>query len=82
MALYAELSSELEQTNSGVVALHAELEDKSRRLREASEAKTRFWANVSHELRSPLNSVIGLSRPAGRGRAAGARPGAAAAGGA
>ncbi|MFD0636546.1 sensor histidine kinase [Catenulispora yoronensis] len=60
--LYAEISSELEQTNIGVVALHAELEDKSRRLREASEAKTRFWANVSHELRSPLNSVIGLSR--------------------
>jgi signal transduction histidine kinase len=62
MALYSELSSELEQTNTGVVALHAELEDKSRQLREASEAKTRFWANVSHELRGPLNSVIGLSR--------------------
>jgi len=62
MALYTELSSELEQTNIGVVALHAELEDKSRRLREANESKTRFWANVSHELRAPLNSVIGLSR--------------------
>lgn len=62
MALYAEISSELEQTNTGVVALHADLEDKSRQLREASEAKTRFWATVSHELRSPLNSVIGLSR--------------------
>ena len=62
MALYSELSSELEQTNTGVVALHGELEDKSRRLREVSEAKTRFWANVSHELRGPLNSVLGLSR--------------------
>ena len=62
MALYSELSNELEQTNTGVVALHAELEDKSRQLRDASEAKTRFWANVSHELRGPLNSVIGLSR--------------------
>jgi signal transduction histidine kinase len=62
LALYAEISSELEQTNSGVVALHAELEAKTRQLREASESKTRFWANVSHELRSPLNSVIGLSR--------------------
>ena len=62
LALYSELSNELEQTNTGVVALHAELEDKSRQLREASEAKTRFWANVSHELRGPLNSVIGLSR--------------------
>ena len=62
LALYSELSAELEQTNTGVVALHAELEDKTRQLREASEAKTRFWANVSHELRGPLNSVIGLSR--------------------
>jgi signal transduction histidine kinase len=62
LALYGEISSELEQTNSGVVALHAELEAKTRQLREASESKTRFWANVSHELRSPLNSVIGLSR--------------------
>ncbi|MCX4744620.1 ATP-binding protein [Kitasatospora sp. NBC_01287] len=62
LALYTELSQELEETNSGVVALYAELDDKSRLLREASQAKTRFWANISHELRSPVNSVIGLSR--------------------
>ncbi|MCD0483696.1 hybrid sensor histidine kinase/response regulator [Streptacidiphilus sp. ASG 303] len=62
LALYNELSQELEETNSGVVALYAELEDKTRRLQEVSEAKTRFWATVSHELRSPINSVIGLAR--------------------
>ncbi|MCM2389597.1 sensor histidine kinase [Streptomyces albipurpureus] len=62
LALYTELSQELETTNSGVVALHTELDDKSRRLREASEAKTRFWTNVSHELRTPVNSVVALSR--------------------
>jgi signal transduction histidine kinase len=62
MALYAELSNELETTNSGVVALYAELEEKTRQLSLVNEAKTRFWANVSHELRSPVNDVIGLTR--------------------
>ncbi len=62
MALYSELSEELEQTNRGVVALYRELDEKSEQLKAASESKNRFWANVSHELRSPLNSVIGLTR--------------------
>jgi signal transduction histidine kinase len=62
MALYNELSGELETTNQGVVALYAEIDDKSRQLREASEAKTRFLRNISHELRTPGNSVLGLAR--------------------
>lgn len=62
LALYKELSEELEETNRGVVALYAELNEKSTQLRVASEAKTRFWSNISHELRGPLNSVIGLAR--------------------
>ncbi len=62
VALYKELSDELEQTNRGVVALYGELDEKSTQLRAASEAKTRFWSNISHELRTPINSVIGLGR--------------------
>jgi CheY-like chemotaxis protein len=62
LALYSELSEELEQTNRGVVALYGELDEKSEQLRAASESKNRFWANVSHELRTPLNSIIGLTR--------------------
>lgn len=62
VALYNELSTELEETNRGVVALYAELDEKSSQLREAAEARKRFWATVSHELRSPLNSIIGLVR--------------------
>jgi signal transduction histidine kinase len=62
MALYHQLSEELEETNRGVVALYAELDEKSVQLRAASEAKSRFLANVSHELRAPVTAVIGLSR--------------------
>jgi signal transduction histidine kinase len=62
VALYKELSEELEETNRGVVALYAELNEKSTQLKAASEAKTRFWSNISHELRAPVNSVVGLAR--------------------
>ncbi|MEV8316518.1 sensor histidine kinase [Streptomyces sp. NPDC059900] len=62
LALYSELTRELETTNIGVLALHSELDEKSRQIREASEAKTRFWTNISHELRAPINSVVALAR--------------------
>ncbi|MFF5296742.1 sensor histidine kinase [Paractinoplanes globisporus] len=62
MALYHQLSDELEETNRGVVALYADLDEKSVQLRAASEAKSRFLANVSHELRAPVTAVIGLTR--------------------
>ncbi|MFI5839529.1 sensor histidine kinase [Catenuloplanes sp. NPDC051500] len=62
MALYNELSQELEETNRGVVALYNELDEKSAQLKAASEAKSRFLANVSHELRAPVTAVIGLTR--------------------
>jgi signal transduction histidine kinase/ActR/RegA family two-component response regulator len=56
------LEQELQDTNRGVVALYAELEEKAEQLRGASEAKSRFLANVSHEFRTPLNSILALSR--------------------
>ena len=62
MALYTQLSDELEETNRGVVALYAELDEKSVQLRAANEAKSRFLANVSHELRAPVTAIIGLGR--------------------
>jgi len=62
LALYNQLSDELEATNRGVVALYAELDEMSVQLRDASEAKSRFLANVSHELRAPATAIIGLMR--------------------
>ena len=50
----------MESTNSGVVALYAELDEKSRQLQEANEAKNRFMTGISHELRSPVTSMLGL----------------------
>jgi signal transduction histidine kinase len=62
LAMYGQLADELDETNRGVVALYAELDDKTVQLAEASEAKTRFLANVSHELRSPVHSILGLAQ--------------------
>ena len=57
----AQLNSELEDTNRGVVALYAELDDRAEYLRKASDIKTRFFSNISHELRTPLNSIVSLA---------------------
>lgn len=54
------LNRELEDTNRGVVALYAELEEKADHLRRADELKSRFLSNMTHEFRTPVNSIIGL----------------------
>ena len=58
----ADLNQELEDTNRGVVALYAELEQHSDDLRRVSDLKTSFLSNLSHEFRTPLNSISSLSR--------------------
>jgi signal transduction histidine kinase/CheY-like chemotaxis protein len=56
------LNLELEDTNRGVVALYAELDEKAEHLRRADEIKTRFISNMSHEFRTPVNSIQALAR--------------------
>ncbi|GFE81456.1 sensor histidine kinase [Steroidobacter agaridevorans] len=58
----ARLNSELEDTNRGVMALYAELEERAAHLRLADETKTRFLSAVSHEFRTPVNSILALSK--------------------
>jgi len=56
------LNRELEDTNRGVVALYAELDEKADHLRRADDLKSRFLSNMSHEFRTPVNSIQALAR--------------------
>ena len=58
----ARLNLELEDTNRGVVALYTELDERADSLKQASELKTRFLSNVSHEFRTPLTSIMSMGR--------------------
>ena len=42
------LRVELAETNTGVLALYSELDDKADQLKEASELKSRFLSYMSH----------------------------------
>jgi len=61
-AEFAEMHTrELDETNRGVVALYAELDESTKALKRLSDLKSRFLSEMSHELRSPLNSIRGLT---------------------
>jgi signal transduction histidine kinase len=56
------LQAELDETNRGVVALYAELDDRALQLKEASELKSRFLSYMSHEFRTPIGAVRSVVR--------------------
>jgi signal transduction histidine kinase len=56
------LNQELAETNRGVLALYAELDEKAADLARASALKSRFLSNISHELRTPLNAILNITR--------------------
>jgi signal transduction histidine kinase/CheY-like chemotaxis protein len=52
---------ELDESNRGVLSLHAELADRAQTITRSSDVKSRLLANVSHELRTPLHTIRGLA---------------------
>jgi len=55
------LRTELDETNQGVLALYAELDNQANELRQASDLKSRFLSYMSHEFRTPLGSILSIS---------------------
>jgi signal transduction histidine kinase len=62
LAQIESLNHELAETNRGVVALYAELDDRAAELREVSDLKSRFLSYMSHEFRTPLGAIRSITR--------------------
>ena len=56
------LAQELAETNRGVLALYAELDERAVYLERANDLKTRFLSDLNHEIRTPLNAVRNVAR--------------------
>src|SRR5215207_8963967 len=56
------LAQELSETNRGVLALYAELDERALYLERANDLKTRFLSDLNHEIRTPLNAVRNVAR--------------------
>lgn len=54
-------NNELNETNKGIIALYKELNDKNTRLKEVNMSKKKFISSVTHELRTPINSIKSLA---------------------
>jgi len=55
------LNKELADTNRGVVALYAELDGRMEQLRRANALRAQFMSYMSHEFRTPLDSMLALT---------------------
>ena len=56
------LAQELAETNRGVLALYAELDERAVYLERVNDLKTRFLSDLNHEIRTPLNAVRNVAR--------------------
>jgi signal transduction histidine kinase len=56
-----QLNRELDDTNRGVVALYAELDERLEQLRRSNALRAQLTSYLSHEFRTPLDSMLALS---------------------
>ena len=56
------LRSELDETNRGVLALYAELDEQAEQLKHATQLKSRFLSYMSHEFRTPIGATLSITR--------------------
>ena len=58
----AATNRDLQESNQGVLQLHRELDERAEAISRSGEIKSRVVSSVSHEFRTPLHSMLGLTQ--------------------
>jgi len=54
--------TELKRAQEAIQAMNEALQEKNLRIEEASRARNRFFSYMSHELKTPVNSIVGFTQ--------------------